>query len=223
MKPNRPLFALLIALLIHALLFGLFLGWFSFKKPDEKPFYKEKRFGVTLNEEIEETSLLTSEPPPDSPVLAPLERSKPKKLQSTPIPIKSIQATSQESGLKPFSEADRESLPLSILHHYGEEFFSLPSGEQHFIIDNLQKIRKINEIVGTRLLRDRSDIDPNDNNVVEFILNPDGTISDLSLEKNRIGTPLDELTLQTINLAYPKYPKPEQPTHIRIRVYIIVK
>jgi len=219
MKRNIPLISFLIALLIHTLLFGLFWGWFSYDKPDKKPFYKEKRFGVTLSEEAEETS----PSPPESPILAPREHSKPKKLQSTPMPIKSTQSPSPESVLKPFSEADRDSLPPSVLHHYGDEFFSLPAGEQHFIIDNLQKIRKINEIVGTRLLRERSDIDPDDNNVVEFILNPDGTISDLSLEKNRIGTPLDELTLQTINLAYPKYPKPEQPTHIRIRVYIIVR
>lgn len=219
MKPNRPLFALLIALLIHVLLFGLFWGWFSFDTQDEKPFYKEKRFGLTLSEEAEETALAT----PDSPVLAPPKHSKVQKPQIVPAPQKNIQSPSPESELKPFSEADRDTLPPSVLHHYGEEFFTLPSGEQHFIIDNLQKIRKINEIVGTRLLRDRSDIDPNDNNIVEFILNPDGTISDLTLEKNRIGTPLDELTLQTINLAYPKYPKPGQPTHIRIRVYIIVR
>lgn len=219
MKPNRPLFALLIALLIHALLISLFWGWITPDKQDKKPLYKEKRFGVTLSEEAE----LADTPEASSPLFTNHERSKIKKAQSTPIPDKNIQSPATDSELKPFSEADRDSLPLSVLHHYGEDFFTLPSGEQHFIIDNLQKIRKINEVVGTRLLRDRSDIDPNDNNVVEFILNPDGTISDLSLEKNRIGTPLDELTLQTINLAYPKYPKPEQPTHIRIRVYIIVK
>lgn len=222
MKPNRPLFALLIALLIHALLIGLFLGSTAFDRQDRKPFYKEKRFGLTLNEETEVTEVTdTSEATP--PVTAPIERLKFQKPKNAPIPTKSVETTSLESGLKPFSEADRDELPFSVLHHYGEEFFNLPAGEQHFIIDNLQKIRKINEVVGTRLLRERSDVDPNDNNVVEFILNPDGTISDLSLEKNRIGTPLDELTLQTINLAYPKYPKPEQPTHIRIRVYIIVK
>jgi len=218
-QPNRPLFALLIALFIHALLIGLFWGWITHDKLDEKPVYKEKRFGVTLSEESEVTEPSEATPP----VIAPIERSTFQKPQSVPIPIKNIQAPSQKSELKPFSEADRDELPFSVLHHYGEEFFSLPSGEQHFIIDNLQKIRKINEVVGTRLLRDRSDVDPHDNNVVEFILNPDGTISDLTLEKNRIGTPLDELTLQTINLAHPKYPKPEQPTHIRIRVYIIVK
>lgn len=219
MKPNRPLFALFIALFIHALLAGLFWGWITPDKQDKKPLDKEKRFGVTLSEEAEFAETAEA----SSPLFTHHERSKIKKVETTPIPDKNIQAPATESELKPFSEADRDSLPLSVLHHYGEEFFSLPSGEQHFIIDNLQKIRKINEVVGTRLLRDRSDIDPNDNNVVEFILNPDGTISDLSLEKNRIGTPLDELTLQTINLAYPKYPKPEQPTHIRIRVYIIVK
>lgn len=219
MKPTKPLFALLIALFIHALLAGLFWGWITPDKQDDKPFYKEKRFGVTLSEEADTSDTSGAA----SPLFTPHRRSNFPKVQSAPIPAQNIQAPSPESELKPFSEADRESLPFSVLHHYGEEFFSLSAGEQHFIIDNLQKIRKINEVVGTRLLRDRSDVDPNDNNVVEFILNPDGTISDLTLEKNRIGTPLDELTLQTINLASPKYPKPEQPTRVRIRVYIIVK
>ena len=58
---------------------------------------------------------------------------------------------------------------------------------------------------------------------MEFTLHPDGTISDLHLQKNRVGTFLDELTLQTITLAHSRYPKPEQPTRIRIRVYIVVR
>lgn len=219
MKPNQSLLSLFIALLIHSLILALVWYWIAYEKKEDKPFYKKKRFGISVSEEADMTERIApSSVPPESTVVPDVKKAR------TPIPLTKEQPPTPPTEPKRITEADRESLPYSVLHHYGDEFFELSAGEQHYIIDNLQKIRKINEIVGTRLLRERpNDVDPMDNNVVEFILNPDGTISDLTLEKNRIGTPLDELTLQTINLAHPKYPKPEQPTKVRIRVYIIVK
>jgi TonB family protein len=218
MKPNPSLLSLLIALLIHSLILALVWYGISPEENEDKPFYKEKRFGITVNEETDIAEQITpSSTSPESSVISKA------KIAAVPKPLTQEQHPTPAIELKRMTEADRESLPYSVLHHYGNEFFELSAGEQHYIIDNLQKIRKINEVVGTRLLRDRSDVDPMDNNVVEFILNPDGSIKDLTLEKNRIGTALDELTLQTINLAHPKYPKPEQPTRVRIRVYIIVK
>lgn len=221
MKPNRFLLALLIALVIHTLLLGLFWFWIAPKpKSDNIPYYKEKRFGITLSEEVEITDSIPALTQSHTQSTKPASSAP----QSTPIIPTKSQETFSKTLLRHISEAERDSLPFSVLHHYGDEFFNLSAGEQHYIIDNLQKIRKINEMVGTRLLRERpDDVDPMDNNVVEFLLNPDGSISDLTLEKNRIGTPLDELTLQTINLAHSRYPKPEQPTKVRIRVYIIVK
>lgn len=218
MKRQKSLLSLFIALLIHALILALVWYWISPEENEDKPFYKEKRFGITVNEEGDMAENI-------APLSAPTQRTPTPNVKkaNAAIPLTKEQQPTPAIELKRITEADRESLPYSVLHHYGEEFFTLSAGEQHYIIDNLQKIRKINEVVGTRLLRDRSDVDPMDNNVVEFLLNPDGSISDLSLEKNRIGTPLDELTLQTINLAHPKYPKPNQPTHVRIRVYIIIK
>jgi TonB family protein len=205
MEPNRSTLALLIALAFHTVLI-LFI-WSTTRNPaDEMRVENEKKFGILLNDKVRETD------PPYS-----------EKRLNTPIFNRNFQKEAPAVELKPLTQADRNELPYSVLHHYGDQFFELSAGEQHYIIDNLQRIRKINEVVGTRLLRERSDVDPMDNNVVEFILNPDGSISDLTLEKNRIGTALDELTLQTINLAHPKYPKPEQPTRVRIRVYIIVK
>lgn len=218
MKPSPSFLALVIAFVLHALVFGIF--WITLgETPDEKLFYKEKRFGITLQEELELTHETLSALKSDN-TAPPKKTAKKESLPSQNIDKKILKIEP-----KPITEAERDTLPFSVLHHYGDEFFTLSAGEQHYIIDNLQKIRKLNEIVGTRLLRERyhDDVDPLDNNVVEFILNPDGSISNLSLEKNRIGTALDELTLQTINLAHPKYPKPEQPTKVRIRVYIIVK
>jgi len=213
--------ALFIALFVHALFLSLFLFLiYEQDQSDKTPLHREKQFGITLSEEDEMNDILASSPPSQTELIQPTQLAP----KSAPIqPIKAPE-TIPITQFQQITEADRDSLPFSVLHHYGDEFFALTAGEQHYIIDNLQKIRKINEIVGTRLLRERpDDVDPMDNNVVEFTLNPDGSISDLRLEKNRIGTPLDELTLQTINLAHPKYPRPEQPTKIRIRVYIIVK
>lgn len=224
MKPSRSIGAFVAALSIHIGIVAVI--WFALASPfdrDDLPPPKERfavRFGETVTEEEESaSSALQASPPAPSDPAPPAARVQ---------PAGDISDTTLIAPQKPqpraFSEADRDSLPYSVLHHYGEEFFNLSAGEQHYIVDNLQRIRKINEIVGTRLLRERpDDVDPHDSNVVEFTLRPDGTISDLHLEKNRIGTPLDELTLQTINLAHPKYPKPDQPTKVRIRVYIIVK
>ncbi|MBD3807065.1 energy transducer TonB [Sulfuricurvum sp.] len=185
---------------------------------------KEERLRITLKEFSYEESLHPITTPSTTMVAKAKKRLAPPK-QSPTETLSSIPPALPPTPKRAFTPDDRDQLPFSVLHHYGEEFFSLSAGEQHYIVDNLQYIRKLNEIVGTRLLRERyhDDVDPLDNNLVEFTLHPDGTISDLHLEKNRIETPLDELTLQTITLTHPKYPKPTQETKIRIRVYIIVK
>lgn len=126
---------------------------------------------------------------------------------------------------KKITREDINLLPRSILHHYGDEFFELSATEQHYLLNNLQKIRKINDIVGNRLLQSKSDeeIDTKDNNIVEFYLHSDGSISGLSLYNEREGSLLDELTVETIELAHTQYPRPKQTTLIRIRVWIVVK
>lgn len=215
MKTNHNIHAFIIAVSIH--LIPVVLFWLSTNTSQENSLIEkpeEVRFGISLNEEIlidrldVQPSIKTKSPAG----IQQNNRQKPPESKQTAIE-------------KPaYTEADSDNLPFSVIHHYGESFFSLPAGEQHYIIDNLQRIRKINEIVGTALLEERSDdIDPSDHNIVTFMLHPDGTISNLELERHRIDSPLDELTLQTVNLAHTRYPKPNQPTHIRIKVYIVVK
>ncbi|MBN2869586.1 MAG: hypothetical protein JXK04_01360 [Campylobacterales bacterium] len=215
--------ALSIAVVLHLLVFALiWVAALDFS--DNEPPYREKRFGVLLSEEPDISKDVEPLPLPPAVPEAATAPGIPAPAADT-VPLPEPERPSEAPTLQPITQADRHTLPRSVLHHYGEEFFDLSPGEQHYIIDNLQRIRKLNEIVGTRLLRERPDeeIDPSDSNVVEFYLHPDGTISDLHLQKNRIGTMLDELTLQTIALAHPRYPKPEQTTLVRIRVYILVK
>lgn len=216
-------FAFSVAVGLHLAIAAVF--WMiNRESPPENRVVKEERFGITLEEFSDEESLHPITTPSTTTIAEAKKRSAPPE-QSATDRRSSVPSTPPPSQERAFTPDDRDQLPFSVLHHYGEEFFSLSAGEQHYIVDNLQRIRKLNEIVGTRLLRERyhDDVDPLDNNVVEFTLHPNGSISDLHLEKNRIGTPLDELTLQTITIAHPKYPKPAQETKIRIRVYIIVK
>lgn len=216
-------FAFSVAVGVHLAIAAVFWMINRQSLPEDR-VVKEERFGITLEEFTDEESLHPITTPSTTTIAETKKRSAPPE-QSPTETLSSIPSTPPPTSEKAFTPDDRDQLPFSVLHHYGEEFFNLSAGEQHYIVDNLQRIRKLNEIVGTRLLRERyhDDVDPLDNNVVEFTLHPDGTISDLHLEKNRIGTPLDELTLQTITLAHTKYPKPAQETKIRIRVYIIVK
>jgi len=190
---------------------------------ETRPAYKEKRFGVRIEEEsLSERPDVSEHPPPSKQTKTPVSASASPQTDTAEKAEPFLAVQPEE---KPFTTAEKDLLPRSVLYHYGEEFFELSAGEQRYIIDNFQRIRKINEVVGTRLLRDRPDdaIDPDDSNVVEFYLHPDGTISDFRLQKNRVGTFLDELTLQTIELAHSRYPKPQQKTLIRIRVYIVIK
>lgn len=225
MKANRSFLAFLAALALHILILLLIVYLTRYEK-DRQPPKPEKRFGVMIGEEPSLSEEILSprsspSPPPSSPQR---HRKAPGLREGLPqVPPPAV--FEETSEVRQITPEQRDALPRSVLHHYGETFFELSAGEQHYIIDNLQRIRKINEIVGTRLLRERDDteIDPADSNVVEFTLHPDGSISDLHLHKNRVGTFLDELTLQTISLAHPRYPKPGQPTLIRIRVYIVVR
>lgn len=222
MKHRFPV-SFFLAFTLHLLL--ILPLWIAFPQTQQILVPAPKRFHVLFGEDLVSEESLPSAEPATAPAQA----------TALPTPTDSIRTGApspqspteipRSSESEPYTPNDRESLPRSVLHHYGEEFFDLSPGEQHYIIDNLQRIRKINEIVGTRLLRERPDaeVDPDDSNVVEFRLHPDGTISDFHLQKNRVGALLDELTLQTITLAHTRYPKPDQTTLIKIRVYIVIR
>lgn len=216
---RRSLWALTIAVVFHLLILALI--WLP-ERTRKEPEPLLQRFGIRFSD-----PLALPESPPSAnafPKGIPTEPPSPSPATDTAV-SPSVEAPSPITEPKPFTPADRDALPRSVLHHYGEEFFDLSAAEQHYIVNNLQRIRKINEIVGTRLLRERPDeeIDPEDSNIVEFTLHPDGTVTDLRLHRTRVGSFLDELTLQTITLAHERYPKPEQKTRIKIRVYIVVR
>lgn len=109
----------------------------------------------------------------------------------------------------------------SIQRLYGDKFNELSEGEQKYIIDNQEVMRRITQNVLDRYGHSRipNNIRINDTNMVEFYLHPDGSISDMRLLKNSRLSILDDTTREVIELAYAKYPRPQQKTLIRYRVW----
>lgn len=218
----------ILALVIHIIL--LVVLFFLFRQtPPSKPIHPvyEKRMALSISHPHLSQPPITALIHPQKPQKLPIpDKQKKPFLSKEKITETNTSVTvPSDNNTRKLTRNDINILPKSILHHYGDDFFELSAPEQHYLLDNLQKIRRINDIVGNRLLQTKSDeeIDTKENNIVEFYLHPDGSISDLTLSKEREGSLLDELTLETIELAHTQYPRPKQTTLIRIRVWILVK
>jgi outer membrane biosynthesis protein TonB len=109
----------------------------------------------------------------------------------------------------------------SIKKLYGDKFAELSEGEQKYIINNQEQMRRITQGVLNRYGRSRipDNLRANDTNTIEFYLYPDGHISDIHFIDRSSFNLLDDTTKETIEIAYAKYPRPEQKTYIRYRVF----
>jgi protein TonB len=107
-----------------------------------------------------------------------------------------------------------------IKEAYGTTFGKLSEGEQKYILDNQEIMRRITQQVLNRVGRVNipGDMRINSYNIVEFYLYPNGDISDIKFIKRSGFYILDDTTKETIEYAYSKYPRPEQKTRIRYKV-----
>ncbi len=117
-------------------------------------------------------------------------------------------------------ELDRnmlDNITKSYLELYGEEYSSFNQVQKVFLQKNLRDIGRITEkylrypSLAARLRQDGT-------NIVEFMLYPNGDISDLRLTSSSHSSSLDDNTLETIRIAYKDYPRPKEPTKIKIYV-----
>lgn len=110
-----------------------------------------------------------------------------------------------------------DQITKSYLKLYGEEYNSFTEVQKIFLKNNLRDIGRITEhylrypYLAIRLKQQGT-------NIVEFILYPNGDISDLRLSSSSGSTSLDENTIETIKIAYKDYPRPKEPTKIKIYV-----
>ncbi len=117
-------------------------------------------------------------------------------------------------------DATQSRINQNIHELYGDTFGELSAGEQKYILDNQEIMRRITQKVLNRVgsVNLKGDLRVNANNIVEFHLYPNGDISDIRLIKKSGYFVLDDTTKETIEYAYAKYPRPDQKTLIRYKV-----
>lgn len=117
--------------------------------------------------------------------------------------------------------ADGGNISQDIKEFYGEEFGKLTPGQQQYIIDNQEIMRRITQQVLTRVARVNlpRDLNVNRSNVIEFYLHPNGDMTDFKFLSKSGYYILDDTTKETIEYAYSRYPRPKEKTLIRYNVY----
>lgn len=104
---------------------------------------------------------------------------------------------------------------------YGDTYFTLSKEQKTYLKNNLSRIGMITQryltYPGLSIKTRQSGI-----NVIEFILHPNGDISNVRITDSSNYTALDQNTIETIELAYKDYPKPSEPTQIKIYVRYIL-
>ncbi|MCD6259746.1 MAG: hypothetical protein J7J31_09115 [Helicobacteraceae bacterium] len=113
------------------------------------------------------------------------------------------------------------SINQNIKELYGEEFGKLSAGQQKYILDNQEIMRRITQQVLNRVARVNlsADLNVNRSNVIEFYLHPNGDMSDFKFLHKSGYYVLDDTTKETIEYAYSRYPRPSEKTLIRYNVY----
>ncbi|MDD3816826.1 MAG: hypothetical protein PHI89_01915 [Thiovulaceae bacterium] len=109
----------------------------------------------------------------------------------------------------------------NIKELYGDEFGKLTKGQQQYILDNQEVMRRITQEVLNRVasVNIKGDLNVNRTNVIEFYLHPNGDMSDFKFLKQSGYYVLDETTKETIEYAYSRYPRPKEKILIRYNVF----
>lgn len=145
-----------------------------------------------------------------------------KKIQeSDPMAWLHEDKSSEEIEKKTTKSADSSNVSSDLKELYGEEFGKLSPGQQKYLLDNQEIMRRITQQVLNRVARVNLDgsLNVNKSNIVEFYLHPNGDMSDFKfLTKSGYYT-LDDITKETIEYAYAKYPRPSEKTLIRYNVF----
>jgi len=122
---------------------------------------------------------------------------------------------------KQHSSKNGSNISQDIKKLYGEKFGKLTPGQQKYILDNQEIMRRITQQVLNRVasVNIPRDLNVNRSNIVEFKLHPNGDMTDFKFLSKSGYYILDDTTKETIEYAYSKYPRPTETTLIRYNVY----
>lgn len=188
----------------------------------------------------------TNSKPPKKPEPKPIKPSKPKvepipskkpyikvqdKNQSVQKPVEKPKSKlydflSQETKIEQTPQEKRRAVKREskiandVKKLYGSEWGSLSAGEQKYLIDNQEQMRRLTQqqLNATGRTDIPNNFRVNDENIIEFYLHPNGDISDIKLIKKSQFYLLDDVTRDTIEAVYWKYPRPAQKTKVRYKV-----
>ena len=109
----------------------------------------------------------------------------------------------------------------NIKELYGDEFGKLTKGQQEYIINNQEIMRRITQRVLTRVagVNLRRNMNVNRSNVIEFYLHPNGDMTNFKFLHKSGYFVLDDTTRETISYAYSRYPRPKEKILIRYNVF----
>ena len=125
-----------------------------------------------------------------------------------------------ESSASSANSSRRESrIPDDIRDAYGDAFGKLSEGERRYLLDNQEIMRRLTQAqlddTGRTMIPNTLRV--NDYNIVEFYLHPDGSMTGFRTIRHSGFFLLDEVTKETIESVYWKYPRPKQTTLIRYK------
>ena len=110
-----------------------------------------------------------------------------------------------------------DEITQSYIKLYGEEYNSFTKVQKVYLQKNLKTIGSITQkylrypAISVRTRQSGT-------NVIEFILHPNGDITQPIITTSSGYEALDSNTIETIEIAYKDYPRPNEPTKIRIYV-----
>jgi TonB family protein len=194
--------------------------------PPTKPAEKTRAFPepaqhIGLPKEAKKVVPVVKTPEEPKPPVEPEQESK-APAESSKLYSKLLNPTISTSQKIPQERSSQResSVNKNIRDAYGDTFGELSAGQQKFILDNQEIMRRITQEVLNRVASTNipDNFRVNTFNVVEFYLYPNGNISDITFIKRSGFYMLDDTTVETIQYAYGRYPKPAEKTLIRYKV-----
>lgn len=189
------------------------------KPPEQKP--------QPQKEAQPEPEIKSESEPEKKPAYRHIEKTPSEEITITKTPVKKKSALYEKLS-KPQAPQEREKqkaesgthISPNIQDAYGEAFGKLSEGEQKYIVDNQEIMRRITQEQLNRLgpVNIPRNLNVNTFNIIEFYLHPSGDITDLKIITDSGYEILDDTSLQTIEYSYHRYPLPKQKTLIRYKV-----
>lgn len=197
---------------------------FEPQKPKKEPKLNKAKKSQMPPKKVSKTEPL--EPTKPFIPIQPVEQKKEKLIQKhkksdDPLAWMHEDKSNEESQEKSTKSTAGSNVSSNLQELYGEEFGKLTPGQQKYILDNQEIMRRITQQVLNRVARVNLDgsLRVNSSNVIEFYLHPNGDMSDFRFISKSGYFELDDITKETIEYAYAKYPRPAEKTLIRYNVF----